>query len=201
MVLFGSFWGSFGYPCNCLSPLLVEEKAISCFSKLLAIACPLCLSRERQFQGMARTPKSVPFRMILDTSSGFSRSRFPLACRRKGCFRAPRACSRWPFPPACREPPKVFGELLKPKNTTIVNNCSMKLALFWLGPRSAASVEASVRFSSLFSHGSSLNLRNLSYPAGLRERSFLLHLQALNIGISGSSAERRTCECIQRAIT
>ena len=99
------------------------------------------------------------------------------------------------------EPPKVVGELLKLNNTTFVNNCSMKLALFWPGPRSAASVEASVRFSSLFSHGSSLNLRNLSYPAGLRERSFLLHLLALNIGISGSSAERRTFECIQRATT
>ena len=89
-------------PRNCLSPLPVEEKAISGLSKMLAIAFPLCLSRERQFQGVARKPKSVPFRMILGTSSGFSRSPFPFACRRKGCFRVPRACSQWPFPPACR---------------------------------------------------------------------------------------------------
>ena len=180
------------------------------FSKMLAIAFPLCLSRERQFQGVARKPKSVPFRMILGSSSGFSRSPFPLACRRKGCFRVPgharNGLSPLPVEEKAisrlrREPPKVLGELLKPNNTTAVNNCSMKLALFWLGPRSAASVEASVRSSSLFSHGSSLNLRNLSYPAGLRERSFLLHLLALNIGISGSSAERRTFECIQRATT
>ena len=42
----------------------------------LAIAFPPCLSRKRRFQGVARRPKSAPFRMILGTSSGSSRSPF-----------------------------------------------------------------------------------------------------------------------------
>ena len=74
MVLFGSFLGSFGYLCNCLSLLPVEEKTILGLSKMLAIAFPLCLSRERQFQGVARKPKTVPFLPL------------SFACQGKGYF-------------------------------------------------------------------------------------------------------------------
>ena len=97
-----SFSEASGGPLQLPFPSACRGKEILGLSKMLAIAFPLCLSRERQFQGVARKPKSVPFRMILGTSSGFSRSPFPFACRRKGCFRVPRTCSQWPFPPACR---------------------------------------------------------------------------------------------------
>ena len=140
-VLFGSFRGSCGTPCDCLYLLPVKEKAISEPSGNARIAFPPCLSRKRRFQGVARKPRSVPFRRILGTSSGPSRSPFPVACQRKGCFRAPWACSRWPFPPACRGKgnfkallgiPQSAQGALEVENTPIVNKFNKKLTCFHL---------------------------------------------------------------------
>ena len=84
------------------SPCLSRKRLFQGTLGMLTTAFSPCLSRKKQLQGSTRRPKSDPFRTILDTSLSPLRLPFPLACRGKGCFRAPWECSRWPFPSACR---------------------------------------------------------------------------------------------------
>ena len=99
---FERFWALFGVPRDCLFPLPVEEKAISGLPRNAHDGLFPLPVEEKQLQGSRGRPKTAPFRTILDTSLSPLRLPFPLACRGKGCFRAPWECSRWPFPSACR---------------------------------------------------------------------------------------------------
>ena len=84
------------------SPCLSRKRLFQGSLGMLTTAFSPCLSRKKQLQGSRGRPKTAPFRTILDTSLSPLRLPFPLACRGKGCFRAPWECSRWPFPSACR---------------------------------------------------------------------------------------------------
>ena len=96
------FQGTLGMLGTAFSPCLSRKRLFQGSLGMLTTAFSPCLSRKKQLQGSRGRPKTAPFRTILDTSLSPLRLPFPLACRGKGCFRAPWECSRWPFPSACR---------------------------------------------------------------------------------------------------